>query len=214
MHHYLATSFLIAISVLASACADPAADKPRAATAGAAAEAGYTKPSGAETLAISPEGSKVEFVGAKVTASHNGAFNQFSGAIDFVAGRPETSRVTLEIDMNSVVTDNERLTGHLKSPDFFDTEKFPKATFVSTEIKPVGADGATHTITGNLDLHGVKKSVTFPARLELTPQAVAVTSEFAINRKEFGILYPGKADDLIRDDVLIKLAIKAPRGKA
>lgn len=214
MHRYIATSFLIAISVFASACADPAADKPRAATAGAAAEASYTKPAGAETLAISPEDSKVEFVGAKVTASHNGAFNQFSGEIDFVADKPETGRVTIEIDMNSVVTDTERLTGHLKSPDFFDTEKFPKATFVSTEIKPGGADGATHTITGNLDLHGVKKSVTFPARLEVTPQSVAVTSEFAINRKEFAILYPGKADDLIRDDVLIKLAIKAPRGKA
>jgi polyisoprenoid-binding protein YceI len=211
MHRFFSTSFLIAISVFASACADPAADKPRAATADAAAEPVYTKPAGAETLAISPESSKVEFVGAKMTASHNGSFNQFSGAIDFVAGKPESSRVTIDIDMNSVVTDNERLTGHLKSPDFFDTARFPKATFVSTEIKPGGADGATHTITGNLDLHGVKKSVIFPARLEVTPRAVAVASEFAINRKEFGILYPGKVDDLIRDDVVIKLTIRAPR---
>ncbi|HSE98764.1 MAG TPA: YceI family protein [Blastocatellia bacterium] len=214
MKRLIATTSLIAISVLAAACADPAADKPKAATASAAAESTYTKPAGAETLALSPESSKIEFIGAKVTASHNGSFTRFSGGIDFVPDKPEASRVTIDIDLASVVTDDERLTGHLKSPDFFDVAKYQKATFISTDIKAGGDGGATHTITGNLDLHGVKKSLSFPARLEVTPLAVAVNSEFAINRKEFGILYPGKVDDLIRDDVVIKLSIKAPRGKA
>ena len=68
-------------------------------------------------------------------------------------------------------------------------------------------------VTGELDMRGVKKEITFPATITLTPENVAVKSEFSVNRKNFGIAYAGKADDLIRDDVLIQLDIKAPRAK-
>ena len=101
----------------------------------------------------------------------------------------------------------------MKTADFFDVAKFPKATFVSTKIEPNTAAGATHNVTGNFDLHGVKKSITFPATIQSTPEVVSVNAEFAINRKDFGILYPGKADDLIRDGVVIKLTLKVPRKK-
>jgi polyisoprenoid-binding protein YceI len=112
------------------------------------------------------------------------------------------------------VSDQEKLTGHLKSGDFFDVEKFPKATFTSTEIKPGGAGGATHTITGNLELHGVKKSISFPAKVTVDASAVKADAEFVINRKDFGLVYPGKPDDLIKDEVLIKLHVTAPRKKS
>ena len=74
------------------------------------------------------------------------------------------------------------------------------------------AKGATHTITGNFDLHGVKKSISFPATIQRRLRLMfQLNAEFSINRKDFGIDYPGKADDLIRDGVVIKLTIKAPR---
>jgi hypothetical protein len=60
----------------------------------------------------------------------------------------------------------------------------------------------------------VTKSITFPATIRVTPGAVSVDAEFAINRKDFGLLYPGKADDLIRDDVLVKLAVRAAPNKS
>jgi len=112
-----------------------------------------------------------------------------------------------------VVTDEDQLTGHLKTPDFFDVAKFPKATFVSTKIEPNTAAGATHTVTGNFELHGVKKSISFPANIQVAADNASVNAEFAINRKDFGLLYPGKADDLIRDGVVIKLSLKVPRAK-
>ena len=62
-------------------------------------------------------------------------------------------------------------------------------------------------------MRGVKKSVKFPATITITPADVAVKAEFAINRKDFGIVYAGKADDLIRDDVVIKLDLKSARKK-
>jgi polyisoprenoid-binding protein YceI len=91
-------------------------------------------------------------------------------------------------------------------------EKYPKATFTSTSIKPGGENGATHTVTGNLDLHGVTRSITFPAKISPSADAVDVDAEFVIKRKDFGIVYPGMPDDLIKDDVLIKLKLHAKKG--
>jgi len=204
---------LMIIAALSYGCANPAADKPKATVANAAPESSSAKPAGTEKLVISPENSKVEFVAAKVTRSHQGSFKQFAGTIDLVANSIPDSRVTIDIETGSVVADDDQLTGHLKTADFFDVAKFPKATFVSTKIEPSNTGGATHTVTGNLELHGVKKSITFPATIQVTPDSVAVDAEFAINRKDFGIVYAGKADDLIRDGVVMKLALKVPRTK-
>jgi len=200
-------------AALSYGCANPAADKPKAVVGNAAPESNSAKPAGTEKLVISPENSKVGFVAAKVTRSHQGSFKQFAGTIDLVANSIPDSRVTIDIETGSVVADDDQLTGHLKTADFFDVAKLPKATFVSTKIEPSNTGGATHTVTGNLELHGVKKSITFPATIQVTPDSVAVDAEFAINRKDFGIVYAGKADDLIRDGVVIKLALKVPRTK-
>jgi polyisoprenoid-binding protein YceI len=122
--------------------------------------------------------------------------------------------VKVDIETASVFTDADGLTKHLQTGDFFEVEKFPKASFQSTKIVADSAKGANaYTVTGDLELRGVRKSVTFPATIVVTPADVTVNSEFAINRKDFGIVYAGKADDLIRDDVAIKLDLKAPRKK-
>jgi len=213
MRSYLSIVILMIIAALSYGCANPAANKPKATVGNAAPESSSAKPAGTEKLVISPENSKVEFVAAKVTRSHQGSFKQFAGTIDLVANSIPDSRVTIDIETASVVADDDQLTGHLKTADFFDVAKFPKATFVSTKIEPSNTGGATHTVTGNLELHGVKKSVTFPANIQVTPDSATVSAEFAINRKDFGIVYAGKADDLIRDEVVMKLALKVPRTK-
>ncbi len=100
----------------------------------------------------------------------------------------------------------------MKTPDFFDVAKFPDAKFESTAIKAGGEKGATHTVTGNLTMHGVTKSITFPATISVTPDTATVDATFAINRKDFGINYAGAADNLIRDDVVMKLAIRAKKA--
>jgi polyisoprenoid-binding protein YceI len=157
------------------------------------------------------EKSKIEFVGAKVTGDHHGSFKTFDGWIEYVGGKP--SLISFEIDPSSVETDTEKLTEHLKSPDFFDVAKFTEVTFLSTSIAeaPAGsANGATHIVKGALDLHGVTKEVTIPVKAEVTPDGVRTTSEFTINRHDWGISYKGAADDLIKDNVLIKLDLVFP----
>ena len=114
--------------------------------------------------------------------------------------------------MASVQADAARLTNHLKSPDFFDVERFPTATFRSTSIA-AGAEGeATHRVTGTLHLHGQSRQITFPATIELSEQQVRARARFAIQRQQFGIVYPGRPDDLIRDDVVIHFDVRAPRS--
>ena len=155
--------------------------------------------------------SSIQWVGAKVTGDHKGQFKNFDGSIDYAAGKP--SRIAFDIDLNSVESDTEKLTGHLKSADFFDVAKFPKATFVSTSLTdaPAGAaGGATHMLTGTLDLHGVQKEVTIPVVTQVGAEGVRAKSEFTINRHDWGISYKGAADDLIKDNVLIRLDLLFP----
>jgi polyisoprenoid-binding protein YceI len=207
--------FAIALTaVVLSACNnDPAKDKARANVAPPVASAAEpAAPAAAVTYAFSNDGSKVEFVGAKVTGKHEGTFGAFRGTIQLVGNDPQKSSVQTEIDTASLNVEPAKLAGHLKSADFFEVEKFPKASFQSTSIKPGGEKGATHTVTGNLELHGVKKSISFPATIRVSGDTVETDAEFAINRKDFGIVYPGKPDDLIKDDVLIRLQLRAKKA--
>ncbi len=208
-------SFCVAL-VLMTACANPADNAPKAVVSEAAAPAVINTavsivPAKGTRFPFANDSSTIDFIGSKVTGIENCSFKKFTGAIDLVEGKPEKSSVTVTIDLSSVVTKVGKLTEHLKSPDFFDVAKYPQATFASSEIKSGGEKGATHTVTGTLDLHGVRKTVTFPATINVAADAVTVNSEFAVNRKDFGLVYAGKADDLIRDEVLLKLSVKAPR---
>ena len=202
---------VVAVAMLASACSDPAADKSKAVTGEATQVASLAANAPGQKYLITPQTSKIEFIGSKVTGSHNGSFGDFSGQIDY-AGSPEQSHVKIAIKSDSLTTDTPDLTKHLKTADFFDVAKFPEATFVSTSIKPGGEKGASHTITGNLTLHGVTKAVTVPATISVTPATASVDSTFSINRKDFGINYAGQADNLIRDDVVLKLTIRASKS--
>jgi polyisoprenoid-binding protein YceI len=204
--------FLLALvtfgCLLPSGCSDPADDVPKAPGSSPATAAGVNPGHGKEYL-IRAE-SKIEFVGSKVTGSHDGGFKNFAGTLRAADGRVVGLPV-IRINMNSIWADNDRLTGHLKSGDFFDVANYPTATFTVTAIEPAGSQ---HQVTGNLELHGVTKSISFPADLKVTDQEVTLKAEFAINRKDFNINYPGKPDDLIRDNVVIRLDIRATPGPA
>ena len=177
-----------------------------------AAQAENVAPSGAATYTFSAADSKVEFVGAKITGKHDGSFKTFNGTISVPEGKPELGSVKVEIETNSLTVDNAKLEGHLKTADFFDVGKYPKASFTSTAIAPSTDSGKTHVITGNLELHGVTKSISFPANVRVSEGAVESDAEFVINRKDFGITYPGMPDDLIKDEVLLKLQIRAKKA--
>ena len=214
----LYTTVLFSAAVL-TACADPAANKPKATTTApsttttATSSQAPTADTKGMAIGFSPADSKIEFTGSKVTGKHDGGFKQFKGTINLVGEKANLSSVNVEIDMTSLFTDADGLTKHLMTGDFFEVEKFPKATFTSTKIDPPAGTAGPFNVTGDLELRGVKKSIGFPATIRVTPDVISVIAEFSINRKDFGIVYAGKVDDLIRDDVVIRLELTPKRAK-
>ena len=193
---------LIAIVTLAACVADPAADKPDAEVSEARP---VTEPAAGGTPLAFSEDSTITWVGSKVTRRHDGGFHVFEGQIYLLNDDPTTSSVSVSIDTTSIWSDTDRLTGHLKSADFFDVEAYPTATFTSTSIE---AAEIGYTITGNFNLHGVEKSISFPAEIEIADGHATVSASFAIKRFDFGIVYPGVAEDLIRDEIAITLDLR------
>ena len=194
------------------ACQSEIKDKPAAVVSDSTTETTATQSAaGGTTANVIKEKSSIRFVGAKVTRDHKGQFKNYDGTIEYAQGQPQ--RVSFTIDLNSIESDDEKLTAHLKSPDFFDVAKYPTATFTSTSLTPAPAGspaGVTHELKGTLDMHGVAKEVTIPVKAEQTADGVRTTSEFTINRHDWGISYKGMADDLIKDNVLMQLDLFFP----
>jgi polyisoprenoid-binding protein YceI len=205
MHTRLRISALVVLVPWIVACSNPA---------DGVTEAEVREADGAATEVALEEGvryvvdetSTVEWTGSKVTGHHDGGFRAFAGEILVVDDDPERSTVDLVIDTTSLWADNDRLTGHLKSEDFFDVETHPEARFKSTSIRAT-EDG--WEVTGNLDLHGVQKSITFPATIEVGADQVTARAEFFLKRFDWDIVYPGKPDDLIRDEVVVRFDLTA-----
>src|SRR5262245_38013713 len=99
---------VLSLALFMSACEDPAANKPKANGTNTSNTATNTSTNNTaaktETLPVAPDTSKVEFTASKVTASHPGGFKQFSGTITLADEKPEKSKVTVDIDLASVFT--------------------------------------------------------------------------------------------------------------
>lgn len=87
-----------------------------------------------------------------------GRFNTFDGNFSYDPAKPEDSKITVNIDVASIDSNHAERDKHLRSADFLETDKYPKAQFVSTAYKDNG-DG-TAALMGDLTLHGVTKHVT------------------------------------------------------
>jgi len=202
---------LMALALSLGACASEVDNKPAAEVAPAPPPAEkLEEPAGKATmLKANAESSSISFVGAKVTGDHTGTFGKIDGTGKLEGG--ELTATTWTVDLSSVETDAEKLTGHLKTADFFDVEQFPTATFESSSIAKTD-DG--HEVKGTLDLHGQKNEITFPATIAVIDNGASLKAEFTIKRFDWGIEYPGKADDLIKDEVLLKVdvALDGPAG--
>ena len=198
----------LAVIAMAAAigCSNPADGK-------AEAEVSEAKPSSAPAASATTafnvaDGSSITWVGSKVTGTHDGGFNNFEGTIT-VADSMESLRGTITIDTTSIWSDANGLTEHLKTPDFFDVESHPTATF---EITGVSTAGTGHEVTGNLTMKGISKSITFPATLSQSGDTISAQAEFVIKRFDWSIEYKGKADDLIRDEVVINFDLQATKA--
>jgi polyisoprenoid-binding protein YceI len=112
---------------------------------------------------------------------------------------------SIEIDMNTIEykdkEDRNTPVQHLKSPDYFDVEKFPVSTIAITRVESVSDTDIK--ITGNLTIKGVTRPVTFPAKIEVKDGTVKADGQMTIDRTDWGIRYrSGKFYDVIADEIV------------
>ena len=131
-----------------------------------------------------------------------GRFNGISGTLAYDEAKPEESSVKVEIDASSVDTNYKQREDHLRSPDFFSVKEFPKITFTSAKV---GKSGDGYDVSGELSLHGVKKTISFKAQKTGASDVVAAGgprigffAETSIKRSEFGMktMLEGASDEV------------------
>jgi polyisoprenoid-binding protein YceI len=135
-------------------------------------------------------------IGFKVThlviSKVRGSFQKFSGKLMYDEADPTKSSVEVTIDAASIDTDNEKRNNHLRSPDFFDVEKYPEITFKSKSIKKV-EDG--YVATGDFTMHGVTKEIELPFKITGTitdprgSHRIGVEAAVSINRQDYGLTW-------------------------
>lgn len=161
----------------------------------------FTANAQAAEYKLTGENTKIGFEGSKPDGSkHTGSFPKLSGTFDL--GNDITKgKVSVKIDVEGLESDDPKLTGHLKSPDFFETKKYPDAKFESKSIKS-GKDG--FTVTGDLTMHGKTKEISFPAKIS-NEGGATLSSEFKINRSDWGINYgEGKINEAVKLTINVK----------
>ncbi|HEY9176858.1 MAG TPA: YceI family protein [Flavipsychrobacter sp.] len=170
--------------------------------------------------------SKIEWVGTKPVGRHHGTFQLKDG--ELIVSGDELEGGSFVIDVASIKPDdqdeegNAKLQGHLKSEDFFHVEKYPESKFEITSItegvqntEDLVMKDATHTITGNLTMKGITKSITFPAKVYKEGDKIMADANFNIDRTQWDIVYGNDqslGDKFIRPEVNLQVHLVADRN--
>lgn len=145
-----------------------------------------------------------------------GRFNGIGGYVNINDKDLAKSAIVLKFDVNSVDTNVQKRDDHLRSPDFFDAKKFPTASFTS---KKIAADGKNYRVTGDFELHGVKKEITATVvkvgQIDKDPMGNARAggeTKLTLKRSDYGVSgIDGKMPGLLSDEVDVTVAVEATR---
>ncbi|HCQ15719.1 MAG TPA: hypothetical protein DIU20_05630, partial [Cryomorphaceae bacterium] len=183
----------------------------------------------AATYAMVTDGDEIMWEGYKTISgdSHTGTMQVTEGS--FTVENGEVTGGSFTIDMNSIYNEDlpeegdynkAKLVGHLKSEDFFYVEKYPTATFTITSVSPVeGKEGATHMVSGNLNMRGNEKNITFPAKIDVSGDKVSLTTpEFVIDRTNWEVMYLSAnlasvaKDKAVDNNIKLQLNVEAQKA--
>ena len=160
----------------------------------ALALAALAAPAGAASYKIDPAHSSVTFTVAHMAISKvHGRFDKFSGTLDYTPGETKTWKTEAVIETASINTSAADRDNHLRSPDFFNAEKFPAMTFKSVKVS--GVKGMKGKVHGELTLMGVTRPVVLeveasgPATDPWGNERLGAVATTVINRKDFGLVW-------------------------
>jgi polyisoprenoid-binding protein YceI len=164
--------------------------------------------------------SKVKWLGKKVTGQHEGLVNVKGGTLDFDG--KELKSGTIEVDMTTItntdLTDpdyNKKIVDHLKSEDFFSTEKNKTATLTIKSVLP--GKGGLLNVAGDLTIKGITKPVIFDAKVTEVKGKKLATADIIFDRTDYDIKYKSLkffsdlADKAIEDKVTLSVSLTAKK---
>jgi len=168
-----------------------------------------------ETFAFDRNHSLIGFRIRHFVTKVEGRFRDYSGTIVLDRQNPSASKVDLTIQAASIDTSNENRDKDLRSPNFFDVEKYPTITFKSTKVEPKGKD--TYLVTGDFTMHGVTKPLAATVHHGGFVKAgkmekAGFEAAFPLDRKEYGITWNRAVDQggfMLGDEVEINIQVEA-----
>jgi polyisoprenoid-binding protein YceI len=169
-----------------------------------------------ETYKFDQSRSTIGFTVHQFLATTHGKFTKFDGKIDIDREHPENSSVVARIDVRSIDTGIVKRDNHLRSPEFFNVERYPEINFKSRSVKRTGQQSGD--ILGDLTMHGVTKPITLHVKLlsaisnEAKQTRWVVTTE-PLKRREFNLMFSQSAEAVsgISQTVAINIEIEATR---
>jgi polyisoprenoid-binding protein YceI len=166
---------------------------------------------GARLLHVDTQASKIIWKGTKIGGWHAGEIKLQDGRIRIKEDMPVSGE--FHINMNSIVNTDipdsdpvpkKKIVDHLKGPDFFDVEQYPLSTFQITAVSATDQQNKIK-LSGNLTLRGVNRNITFLADVEPGEDSLRAFADFNIDRQQWGVSYRGPKDQLVHDQVNLKL---------
>jgi polyisoprenoid-binding protein YceI len=154
--------------------------------------------------------SEIRFVSKQMGASVEGRFRKWKANVDFRPNDLAKSKAEIEIELASIDLASEESEAETRRPTWFDTARFPVATFTSTGMKGLG--GGRYEIAGTLAMKGVAKEVVVPVVLGKDAAGNGVAEgRFTLKRLAFGIGEGVWADtDAVADDVVVRVRLVLP----
>lgn len=129
--------------------------------------------------------SSITFAGKQMGVPIEGLFRRISGNLEWNAERPEHSKAHVEVDLTSIDLGEPQFNAELQGRPFFDTTPFPKATFTSVSMKPLG--GGRFEVAGRLAIKGVARDVVAPMTVREDGRQRVFEAVFPIRRLDFRI---------------------------
>ena len=150
--------------------------------------------------------SRITCVSRQMNVPVEARFKQFNAQIAFDPARPAEGKARIEIDLDSFDIDNAEVNDEVRGKAWFDTKSFPKATFVSAAIKPLG--GGRFEVRGPLTIKGRTQEVVAPFTFKEDAGTTAFDGAFQLRRLQFNIGEGvWKDTDTVADEVQIKFHI-------
>ncbi len=154
-----------------------------------------------------PAQSEITFIVRQMGVPLDGKFGKFDAQLAFDAKKPEAGKLAFTIDLGSAAVGDAETAKELKKPEWFNTTKFPNATFTSTSIKSMGAGKLE--VAGNLNIKGIARPLTVPVTLAPASAGISMAQgSFTLKRVDFKI---GEGDwsdfSIVANDVTVKFKL-------